>query len=406
MLKTNVLWPKSRRFKSRTEWEPIGFFSEALCNSTQFDLKLGFFSSSAINVLSDSFASFLYNGGRMRFVINDILYEEDRDAMIVAESDLNVPFFDLQNIKEVKNTLSERNKHFFECLSWLIRNERIEFKIIVPKDGTGIAHSKCGIFFDGLNRVAFDGSCNFSRTALISNIESITAFCDWDGQSDICKIEDISLDFEKTFNGQDNTVMYLDAEKVKLAIKENFQSKDIKELLDDEQKIIKKRLQDSAMLPESIRCVLARAKEKVESIVNSQNRSSDVNEALVEEPRFPYSEPREYQKQAYENWKANKQKGLFAMATGTGKTLTSLNCLLNIYKKFHFYKAIILVPTITLVDQWEEECKKFNFSNIVKVCSKNHNWKNEIDNIKSKEEFNLSGVEPSYIIIVTYASFA
>ena len=406
MLKTNVLWPKSRRFKSRTEWEPIGFFSEALCNSTQFDLKLGFFSSSAINVLSDSFASFLYNGGRMRFVINDILSEEDRDAMIVAESDLSVPFFDLQNIEEVKNTLSERDRHFFECLSWLIRNERIEFKIIVPKDGTGIAHSKCGIFFDGLNRVAFDGSCNFSRTALISNIESITAFCDWDGQSDICKIEDISLDFEKTFNGQDNTVMYLDAEKVKLAIKENFQSKDIKELLDDEQKIIKKRLQDSDMLPESIRCVLARAKENVESIVNSQNRSSNENDAAVEEPRFPYSEPREYQKQAYENWKANKQKGLFAMATGTGKTLTSLNCLLNIYKKFHFYKAIILVPTITLVDQWEEECKKFNFSNIVKVCSKNHNWKNEIDNIKSKEEFNLSGVEPSYIIIVTYASFA
>lgn len=106
---------------------------------------------------------------------------------------------------------------------------------------------------------------------------------------------------------------------------------------------------------------IGESKEKVESIVNSQNRSSDVNEALVEEPRFPYSEPREYQKQAYENWKANKQKGLFAMATGTGKTLTSLNCLLNIYKKFHFYKAIILVPTITLVDQWEEECKKFNF---------------------------------------------
>ena len=107
MLKTNVLWPLSRRFKSRTEWEPIGFFSEALCNATQFDLKLGFFSSSAINILSDSFATFLYNGGRMRLVINDILSEEDKDAMIIAESDLSVPFFDLQNIEEVKNTLSE-----------------------------------------------------------------------------------------------------------------------------------------------------------------------------------------------------------------------------------------------------------------------------------------------------------
>jgi superfamily II DNA or RNA helicase len=94
------------------------------------------------------------------------------------------------------------------------------------------------------------------------------------------------------------------------------------------------------------------------------------------------------------------------MATGTGKTLTSLNCLLNIYKKFGFYKAMILVPTITLVDQWEEECRKFHFDRIVKVCSKNHNWKNDLGRIKSQEEFNLSGKEPSYVIIATYASFA
>ena len=81
MLKSNVLWPESRRFKSRTEWEPIGFFSEALCNSTLFDLKLGFFSSSAINILADGFASFLYNGGQMRMIINDILSEEDKNAI-------------------------------------------------------------------------------------------------------------------------------------------------------------------------------------------------------------------------------------------------------------------------------------------------------------------------------------
>lgn len=406
MLKTNVFWPRSRRFKSRTEWEPIGFFSEALCNSTQFDLKLGFFSSSAINILSYSFATFLYNGGRMRLVINDILSEEDKGAIIVGESDLSVPFFNLQNIDELKDTLSERNRHFFDCLSWLIRKERIEFKIIAPKDGIGIAHSKCGLFFDGLNRVAFDGSCNFSRTALVSNIESISAFCDWDGDGDISKIEDIADDFENTFNGKDDTVIYLNVDDVKTAIRDKFPDKNIKELLDDEHKLLKTRLSDSDFLPESICRVLDRAKNKVYEIIEKINQKDLLKNKDELEPMFPYSEPREYQKLAYEKWKANKQKGLFVMATGTGKTLTSLNCLLNIYKKFHFYKAIILVPTITLVDQWESECKKFNFTNIVKVCSKNHNWKNEIDNIKSKEEFNLSGVEPSYIIIATYASFA
>ena len=49
--------------------------------------------------------------------------------------------------------------------------------------------------------------------------------------------------------------------------------------------------------------------------------------------------------------KYNHPKYCVKMATGTGKTLTSLNCLLNIYHKFHFYKALILVPTITLVEQ-------------------------------------------------------
>lgn len=402
MLKNNVLWPSSRRFKSRTEWEPIGFFSEALCNATQFDIKLGFFSSSAINVLSDGFATFLYNGGRMRMVINDVLSLEDQQAMMVSESDIFVPYFDLQNLQEVKRTLSERDQHFFECLSWLIKNDRLEIKIVTPKYGEGIAHSKCGIFSDGLNKVAFDGSCNFSRTALIENLESLTAFCDWDGQGDICKIEDIAEDFEKTFSGNDDSVIYLKAEEVKAGICANFKHKDIDELMRDEQHLISRRLNDN--LPQSILTILNKAKKKVEGIIETIE-GENVSFSELKEPKFPFDEPRDYQKQAYERWKVT-QKGLFAMATGTGKTLTSLNCLLNIWKKYHFYKAIILVPTITLVDQWEEECKKFNFDNITKVSSKNPQWKTELDNIKTKECIKLEGDEPSFIIIATYASFA
>lgn len=402
MLKANVLWPGSRRFKSRTKWEPIGFFSEALCNATQFDIKLGFFSSSAINVLSDGFATFLYNGGRMRMVINDILSINDRNAIMAGEEDVMIPFFDLQNIEEVKQILSERDKHFFECLAWLIKSERLDIKIVVPKEGEGIAHSKCGLFSDGLNRVAFDGSCNFSRTALIDNLESLTAFCDWDGQGDVYKINDIAEDFERTFSGNDNSVIYLKADDVKSGICANFKHKEIEELIRDEQNLISKRL-NSNYHP-NIQDVLNKAKRKVESIIRKlEGQTIDISNER--EPRFPFDEPRDYQKQAYENWKV-KQKGLFAMATGTGKTLTSLNCLLNIWKKFHFYKAIILVPTITLVDQWEDECKRFHFYHITKVSSKNPKWKTELDSIKTKESIKIDGEESSFIIIATYASFA
>ncbi len=407
MLKTDVIWPNSRRFMSRTEWEPLGFFSEALCNATTFDIKLGFFSSSAINILADGFAAFLYNGGRMRMIINDVLSEEDRTAIVVGESEVNTPYFDLNAIDHISYTLSKHDEHFFECLSWLIRNERIEIKIITPKIGNGIAHSKCGVFSDGINKVAFDGSCNFSKMALIENIESINAFCDWDGERDKERVNDIVRDFNRTFSGEDDTVKYLKADQIITHITKTYKHKDIKELLEDEQRILHRRAENSTS--DSIRRVLERAKAKVTAIIDTINigKAKVKNEQLTTlTPKFPFTEPRSYQKEAFNKWKVS-QKGLFAMATGTGKTLTSLNCLLEIYNKFKYYQALILVPTITLVEQWEDECKRFNFSHIIKVSSKNNGWRSEIDDIKLKESLAQSDdLPPSFIIIATYASFS
>ncbi len=403
MLKTDIIWPNSRRFKSRTEWEPLGFFSEALCNSTQFDLKLGFFSSSAINVLADGFAAFLYNGGKMRMIINDILSTEDKRAMIVADSDEDVDYFNLQDLGSLRYTLSKRDQHFFECLAWLIRHNRIEIKVVTPKAGEGIAHSKCGMFYDGLNCVAFDGSCNFSKAALLANIESITAFCDWDGESDVCRVQDVVDDFECTFSGNDESVSYLNADHIRTYITDTYKNKDIQELLVDEEQLINDCLEND--LPKTVAAFLCRAKNKVRCIIEriQQNEKQQKQDDV---PHFPYPQgPREYQQLAFENWKTNKQKGLFAMATGTGKTITSLNCLLEIYKRCGYYKAIILVPTITLVRQWEEECKKFNFKNITLVCSKNSNWSEQIETITLSERLKGTDNNLSYIIISTYASF-
>ena len=397
MLKANVKWPESRRFKSHSEWEPVGFFSEGLCNATTFDLKLGFFSSSAINVLCDGFACFLYHGGRMRLIINDVLSERDKESINEGMSDSILPTFDIRNLETLKNTLSERDRHFFECLAWLIRNERIEIKIIAPREGNGIAHTKCGMFGDGINKVAFDGSCNFSRTALIENCESITAFCDWDGGKDIFKVNDIEDDFNRTFLEKDTTVQYVAPQDIRTHLTNSFKEKDIIKLLEEEDEIINDHLEFATS--RTVHWYLARARARVAESIDQIKKSESKIDITKDEPHFPYpSGPREYQKQAFENWK-KAQRGLFAMATGTGKTLTSLNCLLEIYKRCKYYKAVILVPTLTLVDQWVDECKKFNFSNIYIVCSRNTKWRGEIEMLQMKEEFNSSDVPLSYIII-------
>ncbi len=400
MLKNDVTWPNTMRYKSRTEWEPLGFFSEALCNSTSFDLMLGFFSSSAINVLSDSFATFLYNGGEMRMVINDILSQEDRDAIIVGEDSFDIPVFNIREIESFSNTLSKRDRHFFECLAWLIRNERIEIKIIAPKEGTGIAHSKCGVFSDGYNKVAFDGSCNFSQTALIENIENISAFCDWDEKRDKARVMDVESNFAKTFSGEDDTVIYLNAEQITARISHQYGNKEMRELLEDEYKLINERRRGP--YSPSINNALKKAQNTLKTIILKRKKEEMYK---LYEPSFPYqSGPRDYQLQALENWNNNNRIGLFAMATGTGKTITSLNCLLEQYKETGEYKALILVPTITIVEQWGNECKKFNFNNIIKVCSKSPNWRKKIDEILLQEK-HFPEKESSYVIIATYASY-
>lgn len=407
MLKSDIQWPPHRRFKSRTDWEPIGFFSECLCNSTQFDLMLGFFSSSAINVLSDGFASFLYGGGRMRLIINDILTEQDRNAISAGIMSGDIPFFDITDIVNIKNTLSERDAHFFDCLAWLIRNNRLEIIIIAPKDSIGISHTKSGVFFDGVNYVAFDGSCNFSRTALVNNIESLTVSCGWDGDIEKAKIDNIKDDFESVFQGKNDSVIYVEANNLETRLTNTFKDKPLSDLLNDEYRSLQNDLKNKS-LPKTVIKALDNAKNRIEVAIarlQKQNYETIILSSVTAEPSFPYETgPRDYQEKAFESWKNNNQKGLFAMATGTGKTITSLNCLLEIYKRLGYYKAMILVPTITLVDQWEVECKKFNFDNITKVCSKTRNWKSSVANLRMLE---MSGADDklSYIIIATYASF-
>ena len=81
MLKEHAEWAPAGFYISGSEWEPLAFFSEGLSHANSFDLLLGFFSSSAIEVLSDSFALFLYRGGNMRLVINNLSFCYRRNAV-------------------------------------------------------------------------------------------------------------------------------------------------------------------------------------------------------------------------------------------------------------------------------------------------------------------------------------
>lgn len=382
-----VEWAEDGTYVPGEEFSPERFFNDGLRNSTEFDLKLGYFSSAAISVLAEGFATFISKGGYMRLIINHIVSKKDKEAINDGVMGNVIDCADLSNFQYLKSTFDEYQEQFFRCLAYMISQKRIDIRIIKPRGQKGIAHTKTGQFRDGDSITAFTGSANFTINGLFNNIENISI--DRSDSIDVMvqkRIAKQRKDFDAIMFGEKKGIEYLSPKDLIEAISTIYGDSDIEELLHVEEKLKEYKSRKEAKILQATWMVAEEAKEV--------------------EPHFPYpTGPREYQKKAFDSWK-KCQCGLFNMATGTGKTLTSLNCLLQIYKQFGYYKAIILVPTVTLVEQWEKECRKFDFQHVVKVCSKNKDWKGEIDRLTMKENFNPTNSSINYVVISTYASFA
>lgn len=357
---------------------PVDFCELAFSNSTKLDIGLGYFSSASFNILSVGFAHFICNGGNMRLYINQYLTEDDYKLLQNKEI---VDFEEriLQSFFLLKTTLSKRDEHFFKCLSYLIQTKRIDIKIVIPQKG-GLAHEKFGIFTDENNdKVAFTGSMNLTAAALLKNIETIECTCSWKSDDNKERIEISEQDFAEIWTGVNKNVMVFSANKFCQEIIKTYPKIDSDELLEQEKELIKK--------------------------ITNKQEIAVLEKKSIQPPHFPLKYPdgaRPYQIQAYDAWVKNGKQGIFAMATGTGKTITSLNCALQEYEQDGSYQIMILVPTIALVEQWIDEVNLFDFKNIIEVYSENSQWRRQIVTLKNRIK---QGHNENFVIISTYQSF-
>ena len=368
--------------------EPKEFFTEALIESSTFDLGLGFFSSSGIRSLAYGFALFIANGGRMRVVINHILSREDKDAIENGQKHIVDGFEEriLTDVVRLTKTLSKEDEQFFRCLSYLISINRIEFIATISTKG-GLGHDKYGIFTDERgSKVAFIGSANFSQSALELNGETITVFTSPDDDKRIAEYQSL---FDRSWENNTPHLVHIPIEEVKTFISRTFPVTSVKELL--EASIC---LRTSNSINDTVSLGQGYNKPLPKSLL-------DKIELKEQEPRFPFPEERQIQIDAYNAWVRNGRRGVFAMATGSGKTVTALNCLLKQYKENGFYKAIVVVPTQALAIQWQRETASFNFQNIVSTYA-DKDWKDTLNRYITRS---LLDPTKNIIVITTYATF-
>ena len=237
MLK-NCDW--SMEYTSGSSDEPLEFYLDGLTNSNHFDLLLGYFSSTAIHLLSVGFATFISNGGNMRIVINHLLSETDKNAILRANDD-NIRVFDLNNPKQLLSVLNDYDRHFFECLTYLISQGRVQIKVIRPKDSGGIAHYKSGVFSDGINSVSYKASCNFTLYGLSENLEELVTYLDWEDEKSRKRIDKQKKRINKYFNEIDENVDYVENTDIETVLKKSFGNKDLNELIIQEEELARRK---------------------------------------------------------------------------------------------------------------------------------------------------------------------
>lgn len=86
----------------------------------------------------------------------------------------------------------------------------------------------------------------------------------------------------------------------------------------------------------------------------------------------------ERQQEAVRKWIKNKGKGTLIMPTGMGKTYSACMAIQALLKKYPTTRVLVVVPTVTLKNQWMENVEKFDLIFNVEVQVINtvikHSW--------------------------------
>ena len=327
------------------------FLEKCLKSSISYDRAVGYFTSDSLYLLLEGVENLIENNGIMRVVTSPILSEKD----VIAIKNLNnKEVINLKIEKELKKFYSGEKEDITKIFSWLILKGILQIKIAYQKNDIGIYHEKFGIFRDiEGNKVAFSGSVNETIGGMSRNFESIDVYLSLDGKKDLERIENKEKDFEKLWENKTNKIEVIDIDEA-----------------------IKKDIISKAPTDQEIVAILDKRCKK--NFIKGLTKPKWLN-------------IRDYQIEAFKNWKNNDYKGILEMATGSGKTLTALNIMTEISKNKRMF-FIVVCPQTYLVRQWAEEIKEFGVKSI--ICnSENKNWKNEINNklfLLNEEELDVT----------------
>lgn len=332
-----------------------------LSHSKDYLRGVGFFTSGWLRLAGQGMSVFVKEGGFARVVVSPILDGADWEALKFGEAakfDAALRAILKRNIKDIAKSLENDTRN---ALAWMVADGTLEFRFALMRDrmSAGDYHDKIGIFMDSAgDRVAIHGSLNDSIKASM-NGEAFSVFKSWElGQAPYVEMHQKRL--EALWNNQNNQFRV-------------------------------------CLIPEAIREEFIKLRTSSESPYGR----TTVLHGVPSAPSCPVK-LHDYQETAVKKWRESACRGVFEMATGTGKTITSLAAAISIYRENGRLALIILVPYLHLLQQWERNCRQFGFAPI--LCSGTHGrWQIAVKS--AIQDFNI-GVKNHLCILAVHKTAA
>jgi superfamily II DNA or RNA helicase len=297
--------------------------------SKSFDCLSGYFSSKVISELAEPLSVLFKNpNAKGRFIISPNLDEDDKDALLEAyRNEESIFNYLLVNGELSSDTLMSAT---LDVMKFLISTKRLDIRIVVMKEG--MMHAKIWIFDTTFGKVAIHGSGNATGSGLMRNFEQLVFSRTWESKNSKIIVDAYELRFESFWASQRDDSFTLRLNDKTLfdifsSTNTSIERTDVSQLLKRLEIYMKDNLtRNKLVIPDWLKY-----------------REGDYK----------------HQGEAVDKWMENNKKGVLEIATGGGKTLTSLICASLAFSHSDIGILVISVPTKPLIKQWADDVRKF-----------------------------------------------
>lgn len=189
--------------------DPLGrFYVPVLQRAVGYDRAAGYFFSSSFVTAAAGLARFIANEGTVRLLVGARLTAADVEAL-QGRTGLS-DTLERCLLRGVDLSADEVERHRYEVIAWLVRQNRLRIRVGLPCDADGVPfaagtpeadryfHAKWGVLRDMVgDRLVFSGSINESAAGWRENFESFAVYRSWEpeiwkryGQSQVDRFEE------------------------------------------------------------------------------------------------------------------------------------------------------------------------------------------------------------------------